>query len=130
MYNGSRQNFFSIPKTWTNDNSNLTLSSSKQEYVRTVINVRNRLILHQQIHSIHYGLGTVALLICTENTLLEGYQYKSFGCSHKDESKLNRFMIEFDYDGDLALQPIKFQSPPYIENIYTKIPSLKTKNIK
>jgi hypothetical protein len=79
-------------------------------YTRTVINVRNGLVLHQQTHNSRYGLGTVSLLICAENTLLEGFQCKSFACSPKDVPKINIYMINFDYDADLTLEPVKFQS--------------------
>jgi hypothetical protein len=89
----------------------------KEGYVRTVINARNGLVLHQQSHNSRYGLGTVALLICTEYTLLEGYQYKSFACSPKDIPKINNFMIDFGHDGDLTIEPIKLQSLPRVEHI-------------
>jgi hypothetical protein len=97
----------------------------EEGYIRANINVINGLLLHQQSHNSPEGLGTVALLICTEDTILEGRQYQSLSCSQKKTPKIENFTIAFGYDGFPDLEPIRLKSLPHLEYTHRKEPNRK-----
>lgn len=100
----------------------------EEGYIRANINVRNGLLLHQQGHNTPNGLGTVALLICTEDTILEGRQYQSFSYSQKKPPKIENFTIAFGYDGVPDLETIRLKGLPHLEHINEEV--LNRKRVK
>ncbi len=97
----------------------------EEGYVRATINIRNGLLLHQQSRNSTNGLGTVALLICTEDTILEGRQHQSFSYSQKKPPKIENFTIAFGYDGIPDLEPIRLKALPHLEYIQKEEPNRK-----
>jgi len=84
--------------------------------VRAFIRVRNGLLLHQQSHNGPNGLGTVALLICYEGKVIQGFQYESFASSYQDIPKIVDYVANLDYDGVLTIEPVGLDSSPYFQN--------------
>ncbi|MBS7251488.1 MAG: hypothetical protein KIH08_13005 [Candidatus Freyarchaeota archaeon] len=119
-YNGDNHKFLLYPEDFAEGRMVAVIWNylPEEEYVRATINVREGLLLHQQIHNSTNGLGTVALLICTENTILEGRQHQSFAYSQKKPPKIENFTIAFGYDGVPDSEPIRLKALPHLEYTY------------